>query len=451
MKFSYVRLFSQFSRRAGLFMTALAVIAVLFPPIPTQAQTCDEDFYSNNDIRFYNPCDETCSVSARSALSLRGSNNSEKIWNFFADKGLSAIAVAGIMGNFSQESGLDPAIKQNETLQAIPAEGDGVTGYGLAQWTYKARQAALFAKMNTSGLAQYYGEGWGAAEKNKEIPAADQTKLLEVQLAFAWEGDTTTISSIASQLNSATSVNGDSGSTVLFHNLYENSSDSAEQIQERVSDAEGFYRKYGSTNGLATSDAACSAAGALGGVASIDDAVAWAMKYVSDTKSEYAGRLNTSGSEIAEEKSFQGGTIRHVYNFGHRSGAYCWQAADCGQCVALSGWFARTQTKDASFLNDHGGGIVDRYADAGKPTGTEPRPWSIYSAKYGRYGHTGVVLGVLSNGEVITIEANANSAGYVSIWQGDLKKRIFGTQALQSLTFAYFDDRLAGDAAKVGN
>lgn len=55
---------------------------------------------------------------------LRGKTEKKKVWNFFKDQKFSDAGVAGIMGNFALESGLDPTKKQL----------GGGPGRGLAQW-----------------------------------------------------------------------------------------------------------------------------------------------------------------------------------------------------------------------------------------------------------------------------------------------------------------------------
>lgn len=60
---------------------------------------------------------------------LVGSDNAEKVWNFFKKQGFSAEATAGIMGNFQRESGMNPAITEI---------GNGI-GFGLAQWSFERR------------------------------------------------------------------------------------------------------------------------------------------------------------------------------------------------------------------------------------------------------------------------------------------------------------------------
>jgi hypothetical protein len=84
---------------------------------------------------------------------LTGNSNSEKIWSFFADKGMGAGAIAGIMGNLQQESGLDP--------NAQNANG----AYGIAQWMGGRK----------TGLQDY-------ASKN-----GLEANSLEAQLGWLWE------------------------------------------------------------------------------------------------------------------------------------------------------------------------------------------------------------------------------------------------------------------------
>ena len=88
----------------------------------------------------------------------------KQIWAFLTGKGLSACAVAGIMGNLYAESGLRPDNLQNTYEKSLGMTDAQYTaavdkgaynnfvrdsaGYGLAQWTYWSRKQALldFAK-----------------------------------------------------------------------------------------------------------------------------------------------------------------------------------------------------------------------------------------------------------------------------------------------------------------
>ena len=97
-------------------------------------------------------------------MSLIGSTNEEKIWNYLKAKGLPDCGIAGLMGNLYAESCLIPTNLQNSyekalsfTDAAYTAAVDNGTyqnfvkdsaGYGLAQWTYWSRKKNLldFAK-----------------------------------------------------------------------------------------------------------------------------------------------------------------------------------------------------------------------------------------------------------------------------------------------------------------
>ena len=98
---------------------------------------------------------------------LTGKTNEEKIWNYLTAAGMTACGAAGLMGNLYAESGLVPANLQNTyekklgytdaTYTAAVDSGaytnfakDGA-GYGLAQWTYHTRKAALLAFAKAAG------------------------------------------------------------------------------------------------------------------------------------------------------------------------------------------------------------------------------------------------------------------------------------------------------------
>lgn len=100
-------------------------------------------------------------------MPLIGTTNEEKIWNYLKSKGLSDCGVAGLMGNLYAESGLRPNNLQNiyeGKLGMADAEytelvdkgsyknfGNDRAGYGLAQWTYPTRKAALLTYAKNCG------------------------------------------------------------------------------------------------------------------------------------------------------------------------------------------------------------------------------------------------------------------------------------------------------------
>jgi cell wall-associated NlpC family hydrolase len=66
----------------------------------------------------------TSSGSSSAAGTVEGNGPEEKTWNFLAQQGLSPAAIAGVMGNLKQESGIDP-----KKLQY-----GGGPGRGICQW-----------------------------------------------------------------------------------------------------------------------------------------------------------------------------------------------------------------------------------------------------------------------------------------------------------------------------
>ena len=101
-------------------------------------------------------------------MSLKGTNNAEKIWNFLSGKNLTAYGIAGLMGNLYAESALIPTNLQNSYEKSLGMTDVEYTaavdsgsysnfvrdsaGYGLAQWTYWSRKEALlnYAKGTTT-------------------------------------------------------------------------------------------------------------------------------------------------------------------------------------------------------------------------------------------------------------------------------------------------------------
>ena len=121
-----------------------------------------------------------------------GNTNEEKIWSFLKSKGLTDEQAAGVMGNLQQESNFESNIVQGGG-HANEITVDGVTGYGIAQWTTADRQQALvdFAKAkgkSTSDLMTQLEFMYEEAVKR-----GDWAKLLQATTAadatFAWHRD----------------------------------------------------------------------------------------------------------------------------------------------------------------------------------------------------------------------------------------------------------------------
>lgn len=160
-----------------------------------------------------------------------------KIWNFFKSKKLNDYAVAGIMGNLYAESGLISINLQNSyeilgsdeeyTAKVDSGEysketfvNDGA-GYGLAQWTYFARKAALydFAKQKGTSIGD-----------------------LDMQLEFLWGELIDSYVSLVNILMDATSVKQASDAFLLD---FERPADQSEgQKARRAGYSQEFYEDY---------------------------------------------------------------------------------------------------------------------------------------------------------------------------------------------------------------
>ncbi len=94
-------------------------------------------------------------------------DSAQKIWDRLISAGLTPAGAAGLMGNLHAESGLNPRNLQNSfekklgytdaayTAAVDSGAYDGFVhdgaGYGLAQWTYPSRKAALLAYAKARG------------------------------------------------------------------------------------------------------------------------------------------------------------------------------------------------------------------------------------------------------------------------------------------------------------
>lgn len=139
---------------------------MLFTAItPSVAHALDIDFYSGNDVLFYNP--EACSVTNQSGdVAVVGNDNAEKVFNFLTStnfkgtggKPFNAVQAAGALGNFQQESTMNPSAREADNNPN--AVGDG---HGLAQWSYDVSGGARVGpgrRGKLMDLAQQEGKQW---------------------------------------------------------------------------------------------------------------------------------------------------------------------------------------------------------------------------------------------------------------------------------------------------
>lgn len=166
-------------------------------------------------------------------MSLKGSSDEERIWNYLIAKGLSKAGAAGLMGNLHAESGLRPNNLQNTTDESYTkAVDDGSyenfardsAGYGIAQWTYWSR------KQNMLDFARAAGKSIGD---------------LEVQLDFLFKELSSGYKAVLSVLKTATTVKAASDCVLTG---FERPADQSEAVKgKRAGYGQKYYDKYAKT------------------------------------------------------------------------------------------------------------------------------------------------------------------------------------------------------------
>lgn len=216
-------------------LSALLSAAMVLLNVQPAAALTTEGFYRENEILYYNESD-ICAAPAASGTAagapLVGSDNQEKAFNFFMQKGLANFKAAGIIGNLIVESGgpqLDPAVKQFS----------GGPGRGIVQWEVGGRWDT-----SNPNMLDY-------AKANNLDPLT-----LEAQLGFLWEEFQTSEKRAFAAVDATTNVDEAASQFML---KFERPRDQSRAAQlSRVRLAEGVLARYGngtnpSTNTLVQS------------------------------------------------------------------------------------------------------------------------------------------------------------------------------------------------------
>ena len=170
-------------------------------------------------------------------MPLTGKTIEEQIWNYLAAAGLTDCGVAGLMGNLQAESGLAPTNLQNayeaklgytDATYTAAVDSGAYTnfakdsaGYGLAQWTYSTRKAALLAYAKAAGKS--VGD-------------------LETQLAFLLQELQKSFPAVLSALKTAKTIQAASDSVLLN---FERPADTSQTVKDRrVQFGQTFYDKF---------------------------------------------------------------------------------------------------------------------------------------------------------------------------------------------------------------
>jgi N-acetylmuramoyl-L-alanine amidase len=228
----------------------LIVFTILFTSISIvgQVSAIDKDFFSGNDILFYDP---TCAYVGGSTT-LDGNGIKEKIWNFLHTEGLNDVQAAGVMGNMQAESGFVPT--RHQSSGDVYTNGGSGNAWGLVQWDggrrYTAPDKGVLGKLKKdhSELVKYtdiqydWARNKGAQAK---IPATDLDAILIFELNYLLQESKSRpvtahgYGDAGNEWNTMKLQKNVEDATVFWHNNFEVSADSASQV---ISTRGGFAK-----------------------------------------------------------------------------------------------------------------------------------------------------------------------------------------------------------------
>lgn len=328
--------------------------------------------------------------------------NAKAVYSVLSSWGMPEENIAGILGNWSQESGIDPTSVEGiydepyrigPRKQAawdggfthIPGQSHG--GIGLGQWS-NGRTLMLLDYAESKDLDWY---------------------TIETQLAYMVEGDNPSDVAVFKDMIT-TSQGSPTAAAVHFHDNWERSADNAAMMAQRTADAEMWFAKM---SGWSIDDSV------VGGVTDIVGGVVEAI----------GGGINTvlgncdSDDDVVPGSLVDGGMNQEqaqqlvdLYNkegdkfLDERYGSHGGPGS-CGEnhamnCVSFSTYFVNKYTSFQQYPSGDGIQTAGSIASmTGKQLQDNPVPYSVGSGPAsGPAGHTLVVLGV-NGDEVIVGEA----------------------------------------------
>lgn len=336
-------------------------------------------------------------VTSSTGNNLNGKDNIAKAMNYLTGKGLTAIQAAGILGNLIQEStdALDPTLTEGMGHADWPKDGQG---FGIAQWTFSARQDPLVA----------------LAKKNGK-KASD----LGVQLDFLWQEMNTTHKSALTDIKKQT----EAGAAALsFHEHFEKSADGPQGLAERVADAKKILGLYGDGLTPGTGGDATTSCGIQSSVGSVDCSNAGSAVEGLDNVRRNVVCAAKNELELWESGKMKPGTDFYKYEQGGKN-TWAW-------CSEFAGWIYKTAgypftdgkgrlpaVKDVVLMGDKNGNFHSRDAKGYTP---KPGDLAIYAGGEGKagklsgsgswYEHISVVVAVHNN-SIDIIGGNQSGSG----------------------------------------
>lgn len=362
--------------------------------------------------------------------------NAQTAFSVLSAWGMPDENIAGILGNWEKESGIDPTSVENifsepfhigPEKQAAEAAGFGgftnylgntmdVRGLGLGQWTNGRGQLLI-------DHAKATGQPW---------------HKIETQLGFMVSNDNPGSVAIIKEMLK-TSLGSPSAAALHFHHVWEVSADGAAGLAARTAAAEAWMGKFsGWSADQALADSILAQANVTLDGANADSA---AQIRESCIGADGAGTtLKQGGMTLEEAQKLMDLYLAEGDSF--LDGRYGQQGGpgSCGNdhvmnCVSFSTYFANKYTTFQTY--PMGDGIRTAYTiseETGTPMSSNPTPYSVGSGPgSGPEGHTFVVLGVQGDQVII------GEAGYCSN-RGSV--RVASKSELSAFTFVPMHDML---------
>lgn len=367
--------------------------------------------------------------------------NTEKqaqiVYSVLSTWGMSDTNIAGILGNWSQESGIDPTSVQNfpvGTYEMTEAKKQAAktssNGIGLGQWT-SARNTLL------RDWAQSKNVDWWT---------------LGAQLAFMREGDNPSDAAVFKDMI-ANELSSPAAAATHFHDKWERSADTGDMVAKRGKNAEAWYGKM---SGWTVDESAADdmTDGLLDGS---EDIVNGIFSPNSCNSGGGAGNVSLKDGGLSEEEAqavmdlYNNGDGAEVLNkaFGGGGPASCGRGSLSGSrtanCTAFSWYFVHKYADwNNGYASNNGidtAGVMAKLS--GKKVTDTPTPYSVGSGPgSGAAGHTFVVLGVEGNKVII------GEAGYCA-FEGRVTVKTADELKSAGWEFVDMSDQIKGGDVKV--
>ncbi|MGH3999889.1 MAG: phage tail tip lysozyme [Pseudonocardiaceae bacterium] len=321
--------------------------------------------------------------------------NAKRVYGVFKRWGMPEENIAGVLGNWSQESGIDPTAVEGIGTEPFRVgarkqaaiDAGGTMGIGLGQWT---------ATRNT--LLQQYAAAHGR-------PWSD----LATQVAFMATGDNPGDVAVFNSMIS-TRQGTPAQAAVWFHHEWERSADDATGVAERSADAERWYALMSRWDDPSPGGSTGNTSPGAGVGDSILDLVDGALPEAvtagltaagcdQDGEASFAGLRSGGLDPLAAQQLIdlylrEGDRFLDI-RYGDRGGPGSCGSDHAANCKSFSTYFMNKYTSFGQYAPGDGmdtAGSIARMT--GKTTSKTPSVYSVFSSGSSAPGHTGVVLGV---------------------------------------------------------